>query len=354
MSSYTRAPRRARPDPRFSASGALGTLPAVRALITGIGGQDGSYLAELLLDKEYEVHGLIRGSTTEQISRLRPVRERLTLHSGDLLDQRSLENVLRASEPDEIYHLAGTSFVAESWTHPVLTAEFTGVGAARMLEAMRQVTPDARFYQASSSEMFGKPEDIPQTEATPFRPRTPYGAAKCYAHFVAVNYRDGYGLFAASGILYNHESPRRPREFVTRKITHAAAAIRTGHASELVLGDLDAQRDWGYAKDYVEAMWLMLQQDEPDDFVIATGETRTVRDLVEIAFDHAGLDPWRYVRTDPRFLRPADVEHVVGDASKARTRLGWEPRTSFPELVRLMVDADLEALEGGEHSAPSV
>ena len=326
----------------------------MRALITGIGGQDGSYLAELLLDKGYEVHGLIRGSTTEEIPRLRPVRERLTLHSGDLLDQRSLENVLRASEPGEIYHLAGTSFVAESWTQPVLTAEFTAVGAARMLEAMRQVTPDARFYQASSSEMFGKPEEIPQTETTPFRPRSPYGTAKCYAHFVAVNYRDGYGVFAASGILYNHESPRRPLEFVTRKITHAAAAIRAGHASELVLGDLDAQRDWGYAKDYVEAMWLMLQQDEPDDFVIATGETRTVRDLVEIAFDHAGLDPSRYVRTDPRFLRPADVEHVVGDASKARTRLGWQPRTSFPELVRLMVDADLELLERGEHSAPSV
>ena len=273
----------------------------MRALITGIGGQDGSYLAELLLDKGYEVHGLIRGSTTEQIPRLRHVRERLTLHSGDLLDQRSLENVLRASEPDEIYHLAGTSFVAESWTQPVLTAEFTAVGAARMLEAMRQVTPDARFYQASSSEMFGKPEDIPQTEATPFRPRTPYGAAKCYAHFVAVNYRDGYGLFAASGILYNHESPRRPLEFVTRKITHAAAAIRAGHASELVLGDLDAQRDWGYAKDYVEAMWLMLQQDEPDDFVIATGETRTVRDLVEIAFDHAGLDPCALRSYGPTF-----------------------------------------------------
>ena len=326
----------------------------MRALITGIGGQDGSYLAELLLDKGYEVHGLIRGSTTEQLPRLQLVRDRLTLHSGDLLDQRSLENVLRATEPNEIYHLAGTSFVADSWTQPVLTAEFTAVGAARMLEAMRQITPDARFYQASSSEMFGKPEDIPQTEATPFRPRTPYGAAKCYAHFVAVNYRDGYGLFTASGILYNHESPRRPLEFVTRKITHGAAAIRAGIENELVLGDLDAQRDWGYAKDYVEAMWLMLQQDQPDDFVIATGETRTVRDLVEIAFEHAGLDPRRYVRTDPSFLRPSDVEHVVGDASKARARLGWEARTSFPELVRLMVDADLERLQHGEHSAPGV
>ena len=326
----------------------------MRALITGIGGQDGSYLAELLLDKGYEVHGLIRGSTTEQIPRLHSIRERLTLHSADLLDQRSLENVLRESEPDEIYHLAGTSFVADSWRQPVLTAEFTAVGAARMLEAMRQVSPHARFYQASSSEMFGRPAEIPQTEATPFRPRTPYGAAKCYAHFVAVNYREGYGLFAASGILYNHESPRRPLEFVTRKITHAAAAIRTGQAAELVLGDLDAQRDWGYAKDYVEAMWLMLQQDEPDDFVIATGETRTVRDLVEIAFDHVGLDPSRHVRTDPRFLRPADVEHVVGDASKARERLGWEPRTSFLELVRLMVEADIELLEGSERSTPGV
>jgi GDPmannose 4,6-dehydratase len=326
----------------------------VRALITGIGGQDGSYLAELLLDKGYEVHGLIRGSTTEQLPRLQNIRDRLTIHSGDLLDQRSLENVLRESEPEEIYHLAGTSFVADSWRQPVLTAEFTAVGTARMLEAVRQVSPGGRFYQASSSEMFGRPEDIPQTEATPFRPRTPYGAAKCYAHFVAVNYREGYGLFAASGILYNHESPRRPLEFVTRKITHGAAAIRSGQATELVLGDLDAQRDWGYAKDYVEAMWLMLQQDEPDDFVIATGETRTVRDLVEIAFEHVGLDPWRYVRTDPRFLRPADVERVVGDASKARERLGWEPRTSFPDLVRLMVDADVELLERSERSTPGV
>jgi GDPmannose 4,6-dehydratase len=326
----------------------------MRALITGIGGQDGSYLAELLLDKGYEVHGLVRGSTTEQMPRLGEVRDRLILHSGDLLDQRSLESVLSECEPAEIYHLAGTSFVAASWSQPVLTAEFTAVGTARMLEAMRQITPEARFYQASSSEMFGRPEEVPQNETTPLRPRTPYGAAKCYAHYISVNYREGYGLFTASGILYNHESPRRPLEFVTRKVTHGAAAIRAGYATELVLGDLDAERDWGYAKDYVEAMWLMLQQDEADDFVIATGETRSVRDFVEVAFDQVGLDPSRYIRTDPRFLRPADVEHVVGDASKAREQLGWEPRTSFPELVRLMVDADLELLEHGEHSTRGV
>jgi GDPmannose 4,6-dehydratase len=326
----------------------------VRALITGIGGQDGSYLAELLLEKGYEVHGLIRGSPSEPVARLEGVRDRLILHSGDLLDQRSLESVLRESEPTEIYHLAGTSFVAESWSQPVLTAEFTAVGTARMLEAVRQITPDARFYQASSSEMFGKPDEVPQRESTPFNPRSPYGAAKCYAHYATLNYREGYGLFAASGILYNHESPRRPLEYVTRKVTHSAAAIRLGVEKELVLGNLDAERDWGYAKDYVEAIWLMLQQNEPDDFVIATGQTHSVRDLVEIAFDQVGLEPWGYVRTDPRFLRPADVEHVVGDASKAREKLGWEPRTTFDELVRLMVDADLELLERGPRRATSL
>ena len=236
----------------------------MRALITGIGGQDGSYLAELLLSKGYEVHGLVRGSTTEPMSRLEGFRDRLVLHSGDLQDQRSLEDVLRECEPVEVYHLAGTSFVAESWSQPVLTAEFTAVGTARMLDAVRQVTPDTRFYQASSSEMFGKPEEVPQRESTRFNPRSPYGTAKCYSHFATVNYREGYGMFAASGILYNHESPRRPLEFVTRKVTHGAAAIRAGHQTELVLGDLSAERDWGYAKDYVEAMWLMLQQDEPE------------------------------------------------------------------------------------------
>jgi GDPmannose 4,6-dehydratase len=317
------------------------------ALITGIGGQDGSYLAELLLDKGYEVHGLIRGSTTEPLTRLEPLQDRLILHSGDLLDQRSLEDVLRESQPAEIYHLAATSFVADSWSRPVLAAEYTAVGAARMIEAVRQVVPEARYYQASSSEMFGEPREVPQHEATPFNPRNPYGAAKCYAHFLTVNYRDGYGLFTVSGILYNHESPRRPLEFVTRKVAHGAAAIRLGLRDEVLLGNLDAERDWGYAKDYVEAMWLMLQQDEPEDFVIATGQTHSVRELVEVAFEHVGLDPSQYVRTDPRFLRPTELEHVVGDASKARDKLGWQPRTSFKELVRLMVDSDLERLERG-------
>jgi GDPmannose 4,6-dehydratase len=320
------------------------------ALITGIGGQDGSYLAEFLLDRGYEVHGLVRGSTTDPLPRLEGLQERLVLHGGDLLDQRSLESVLRDCQPMEIYHLAGTSFVADSWVQPVLTAEFTAVGTARMLEAMRQVVPEARYYQASSSEMFGKPHDVPQREDTPFYPRSPYGAAKCYAHYVTVNYREGYGLFTTSGILYNHESPRRPLEFVTRKVTNAAAAIRLGQQTKLLLGNLDAERDWGYAKDYVEAMWLMLQDDEPDDFVIATGKTHSVRDLVEVAFQHAGLDPAQYVRTDPRFLRPTELVQVVGDASKARERLGWQPRTGFEELVRLMVDADLERLERGTHT----
>jgi GDPmannose 4,6-dehydratase len=320
-----------------------------RALITGIGGQDGSYLAELLLAKGYEVHGMVRGSVNEKFERLEKVRDRVVLHSGDLLDQGSLENVLRTSEPSEIYHLAGTSFVAASWLEPVLVAELTAVGTARMLEAIRQAAPDARFYQASSSEMFGLAEEVPQRESTPFRPRSPYGAAKCYGHFLTVNYRDGYGLFAVSGILYNHESPRRPLEFVTRKVTHAAAAIKLGVQDELLLGNLDAERDWGYAKDYVEAMWLMLQQPEPDDFVIATGQRHSVRDLVRIAFAHVGLDPQDHVRTDPRFLRPTDMENLVGDVSKAREQLGWRQTTSFEELVRLMVDADLELLE---RSAP--
>jgi GDPmannose 4,6-dehydratase len=318
---------------------------STRALITGIGGQDGSYLAELLLDKGYDVHGMVRGSASEPFQRLEAIRDRLVLHSGDLLDQRSLENVLRESEPAEIYHLAGTSFVAASWSEPVLAAELTAVGTARMLEAVRQAVPEARYYQASSSEMFGRAEAVPQRETTPFRPRSPYGAAKCYGHFLTVNYRDGYGLYAASGILYNHESPRRPLEFVTRKVTNAAAAIKLGLQDELLLGNVDAERDWGYAKDYVEAMWLMLQQPEPEDFVIATGERHSVRELVAIAFDHVGLDPGDYVGTDPRFLRPTELEHLVGDASKARDQLGWRPNTSFGELVRLMVDADLELLE---------
>jgi GDPmannose 4,6-dehydratase len=318
-----------------------------RALITGITGQDGSHLAELLLAKGYEVHGMVRRSSTETFQRLQGFRDAITLHTGDLLDQRSLGDVLRETEPDEIYNLAAMSFVAASWTQPVLTAEFTGVGVTRMLEAMREVRPEARFYQASSSEMFGKVLEVPQRETTPFYPRSPYGVAKAYGHFITVNYRESYDLFACSGILFNHEGERRGLEFVTRKVTHAAAAIKLGLQEELALGNLDAERDWGYARDYVEAMWLMLQQDEPDDYVIATGKAHSVRQLVEVAFAHVGLDPSDHVRVDQRFLRPAEVEHLIGDASKAREKLGWVPRTSFDGMVRLMVDADLELLASG-------
>jgi GDPmannose 4,6-dehydratase len=318
-----------------------------RALITGITGQDGSYLAELLLEKGYEVHGMVRRASTETFQRLQDIRDDIVLHTGDLLDQRSLGDVLRASEPSEIYNLAAMSFVAASWSQPVLTAEFTALGVTRMLEALREVTPEARFYQASSSEMFGKVREVPQSESTPFYPRSPYGVAKAYGHFITVNYRESYDLYACSGILFNHESPRRGLEFVTRKVTHGAAAIKLGLQKELGLGNLDAERDWGYAQDYVEAMWLMLQQDEPDDFVIATGETHSVRELVDLAFDQVALEPAEHVRSDPRFLRPAEVEHLVGDWSKAREKLGWEPRVRFDGLVRLMVDADLELLERG-------
>jgi GDPmannose 4,6-dehydratase len=317
-----------------------------RALITGITGQDGSYLAELLLGKGYEVHGMVRLSSTETFPRLEAVRDDLVLHTGDLLDRRSLVDVMRECEPDEIYNLAATSSVAASWSQPVLTAEFTAVGVTRILEAMREVVPGSRFYQASSSEMFGEVREVPQTESTPFYPRSPYGVAKCYGHFITVNYRESYDLFTVSGILFNHESERRGLDFVTRKVTHGAAAIKLGLQEDLALGNLDAQRDWGYAKDYVEAMWLMLQQDEPDDYVIATGEVRSVRDLVQVAFEHVGLDPEKHIRTDPRFLRPAEVEQVIGDAAKAREKLGWRPRTSFEEMIRLMVDADLELLAG--------
>jgi GDPmannose 4,6-dehydratase len=313
-----------------------------RALITGITGQDGSYLAELLLDKGYEVHGVVRRSSTERFDRIEHLRDRITLHQGDVLDQRSLVDAMRAAEPTEIYNLAAMSYVHVSWVQPVLTAEFTGVGVTRVLEAMRDVCPDARFYQASSSEMFGKVREVPQTELTPLYPRSPYGVAKTYGHYITVNYRESYGLFAVSGILFNHESPRRGLEFVTRKVTNAAAAIKLGLQDELGLGNLDAERDWGYAKDYVEAMWLMLQQDEPEDYVIATGTTHSVRDLVERAFARVELDPADYVKTDPVHFRPAEVDQLVGDYSKAREKLGWEPATSFEELVDLMVDADLE------------
>jgi GDPmannose 4,6-dehydratase len=290
---------------------------------------------------------MVRRSSTETFQRIEGIRDQITLHTGDLLDQRSLVDVLRACEPDEIYNLAAMSFVAASWSQPVLTAEFSAVGVTRILEAMREAAPEARFYQASSSEMFGQVREVPQTERTPFYPRSPYGVAKAYGHFITVNYRESYDLFACSGILFNHESERRGLEFVTRKVTHGAAQVKLGLADDVALGNLDAERDWGYAKDYVEAMWLMLQQDEPDDYVIATGEAHSVRDLVNVAFGHVGLDAEPHVRIDPRFLRPAEVEHLIGDASKAREQLGWEPRTSFEEMIRLMVDSDLELLERG-------
>ena len=315
------------------------------ALITGITGQDGSYLAELLLEHGYDVHGMVRRSSTEKFDRIEHIRDRITLHQGDLLDQRSLVDTLRAAEPDEIYNLAAMSYVATSWVQPTLTAEFTGVGVTRMLEAMREVCPEARFYQASSSEMFGKVLEVPQTEATPFYPRSPYGVAKAYGHFITVNYRESYDLHATSGILFNHESPRRGLEFVTRKITWHAAAIKLGQREKLALGNLDAERDWGYAKDYVEAMWLMLQQDRADDYVIATNQTNSVRECVQVAFDEAGLGDWeRYVEIDPAFVRPAEVDQLIGDPGKAERDLGWRPTTTFEELIRLMTRADLELL----------
>ena len=317
-----------------------------RALITGITGQDGSYLAELLLDQGYEVHGMVRRASTEKFDRIEHLRDRITLHQGDLLDQRSLVDTLRAARPDEVYNLAAMSFVALSWVQPTLTADFTGVGVTRILEALREACPEARFYQASSSEMFGKVREVPQREDTPLYPRSPYGVAKVYGHFITINYRESYDLHATSGILFNHESPRRGLEFVTRKITWHAAAIKHGLRDKLALGNLDAKRDWGYAKDYVRAMWLMLQQDTAEDFVIATGETHTVRECVEVAFDEAGLGDWeRYVEIDPQFLRPAEVDLLIGDPTKAKEQLGWVPETSFEELIRLMTRSDLGLLK---------
>jgi len=316
------------------------------ALVTGITGQDGSYLAELLLEKGYTVHGLVRRSSTEKFERIEHLRDQITLHQADLLDHRSLVDALRAARPDEIYNLAAMSFVAVSWIQPTLTAEFTGVGVTRVLEAVREVCPEARFYQASSSEMFGKVRQVPQTEETPFYPRSPYGVAKAYGHFITVNYRESYDLHATSGILFNHESPRRGLEFVTRKITWHAAAIRLGLAETLSLGNLDAERDWGYAKDYVVAMWLMLQQDIPKDYVIATGVAHTVRECVEIAFDQAGLAIDDHIAIDESLKRPAEVDQLIGDASKAKREMGWEPTTSFEQLIRLMVDADHALLSG--------
>ena len=315
-----------------------------RALITGVTGQDGSYLAEWLLEQGYEVHGMVRRASTEKFERIDHLRDRIILHQGDLLDYRSMVDALKASQPEEIYNLAAMSFVATSWIQPTLTADFTGTGVTRLLEAMREVCPEARFYQASSSEMFGKVLEVPQTEATPFYPRSPYGVAKVYGHFITINYRESYGLHASSGILFNHESPRRGLEFVTRKITWHAAAIKRGLRNDISLGNLDAKRDWGYAGDYVKAMWLMLQQDQPEDYVVATGEAHSVRECLAIAFDQAGLEIDEYVRIDAALQRPAEVDHLIGDPSKAKTKLGWEPTVGFEELIRMMVDADLKLL----------
>jgi GDPmannose 4,6-dehydratase len=324
-----------------------------RALITGITGQDGSYLAELLLDKDYEVFGVMRRASTENVERIEHLLDRITVLQGDLLDQVSLAKALTDARPHEVYNLAAQSFVPTSWSQPVLTAEFTAVGVTRMLEAIRSVDPGIRFYQASSSEMFGKVREVPQTELTPFHPRSPYGVAKVYGHHITVNYRESYDLFAVSGILFNHESPRRGLEFVTRKVSDGVARIKLGLTETLALGNLDAKRDWGFAGDYVEAMWLMLQRDEPEDYVIASGREYSIRELVDIAFGHAGLDPADHVTTDPRFLRPAEVDSLVGDASKARAQLGWEPRTSFHELVEMMVDADVQRLAAARQAEPA-
>ena len=315
-----------------------------RALITGITGQDGSYLAELLLDKGYEVHGIVRRASTEKFERIDHLASRIHLHQADLLDQMSLIDVMKEANPDEVYNLAAQSFVPTSWKQPVLTAEFTSIGVTRMLEAIRLLGKDRiRFYQASSSEMFGKVQAVPQTEDTPFYPRSPYGVAKLYGHWITINYRESYGMYCVSGILFNHESERRGREFVTRKVTDGVARIKLGMAKELRLGNLDAKRDWGFAGDYVRAMWLMLQQDEADDYVISSGETHSIRDVLDVAFDEVGLTDWeQYVEINPAYVRPAEVMQLVGDSSKARRTLGWEPQVGFDEMVRMMVRHDVD------------
>ncbi len=317
------------------------------ALITGITGQDGSYLAETLLEKDYEVVGMVRRTSVINLDRLRDIQNRITLVQGDLLDETSLTTVLREFEPTEVYNLAAMSFVPTSWQQPVLTGEATALGVTRMLDAVRLVNKDIRFYQASSSEMFGKAAEVPQRESTPFHPRSPYGVAKVYGHWITVNYRESYNMHANSGILFNHGSPRRGLEFVERKISLGVAAIKLGHAQELRLGNLEARRDIGFAGDYVQAMWQMLQQDTPDDYVIATGETYSIREICNAAFSHVGLDYQEYVVSDPRFYRPAEVDLLVGDASKARKTIGWEPQMTFPQLIQTMVDADLENLRTG-------
>jgi GDPmannose 4,6-dehydratase len=321
-----------------------------RALITGITGQDGSYLAELLLEKDYEVHGLVRGSTDQRFERLAGTQDRLTLHAADLLDESSLFDVMRTASPDEVYNLAAMSSVSQSWGLAIATAEYTAVGVTRLLEAIRDVCPEARFYQASSSEMFGRSRESPQNEGTPFYPRSPYGVAKVYGHFITVNYRESFGIRGCSGILFNHESPRRGPAFVTRHISQGVASIKLGLTDELVLGNLDVRRDWGYAKEYVEAMWLMLQQEDPEDFVIGTGVSHSVRDLVDFAFQAVGLKPEDHVRIDPERARPAEIQEVVADPSKALQVLGWAAKVSCEEVIEMMVNADLERLRAASAS----
>ena len=317
-----------------------------KALITGITGQDGSYLAELLLDKGYEVYGMVRRSSTENFGRIEHIRDKIKLLQADLLDQFSIISAVKESNPDEIYNLAAQSFVPTSWDQPVLTGEFTALGVTRILESIRHVNKEIKFYQASSSEMFGKVMEVPQKETTPFYPRSPYGVAKAYGHYITVNYRESYNIFASSGILFNHESPRRGLEFVSRKVTYNAVKIKLGLADSISLGNLDAKRDWGFAGDYVEAMWLMLQQEKPDNYVIATGETHTVQELVQVAFDYLNLDWKKHIKIDPKFIRPAEVELLIGDSTKAKTELGWSPKHSFEGLIKMMVDADYKLLTG--------
>jgi len=317
----------------------------MKALITGITGQDGSYLADLLLEKGYEVFGMVRRSSTENFDRINHIRDKIHLRQADLLDQLSLITLIEQCHPDEIYNLAAQSFVPTSWQQPMLTGEFNALGVTKMLEAIRLVNKKTKFYQASSSEMFGKVQEVPQNEKTPFYPRSPYGVAKVYAHWITVNYRESYGIFAVSGILFNHESPRRGLEFVSRKITDGVARIKLGLSKKLYLGNLDAKRDWGYAGDYVKAMWLMLQQKEPEDFVIATAKNHSVRELAQIAFEHVGLDYKDFVEVDPRFVRPAEVDVLLGDSSYAQKKLGWKPEVSFEQLIKMMVDADLERVK---------
>jgi GDPmannose 4,6-dehydratase len=325
-----------------------------KALITGITGQDGSHLADFLLDKGYEVVGMVRRTSTINFDRIRHIQDRVEIVQGDLLDQVSIIHILQEHRPDEVFNLAAQSFVPTSWQQPVLTGEFTALGVTRMLDAVRTVDKNIRFYQASSSEMFGKVQQVPQRETTPFYPRSPYGVAKVYGHWITINYRESYNLFACSGILFNHEGPRRGLEFVTHKITNSVARIKQGLATQVRLGNLESRRDWGWAPDYVRAMWLMLQQDHPDDYVVATGETHSVREFCQEAFGYVGLDWEKYVVVDPNFYRPAEVDMLVGDPSKARRVLGWQPSVTFRELVRLMVDADLAALQQTGNHTPHV